>query len=127
MARRPASPAPPSAQQFCPVHASIEVLQEKWALHIIRGLLEGGELGFNELRRTVGANPATLSERLARLEDLGVVRRTVLSVMPPKTSYALTPAGVALHGVVDAIAAWGRKYLDETKGRKGTVQVKKAV
>jgi len=126
MARRPPAPAPQTEHQFCAVHASIEVLQEKWALHIIRRLLEGGEQGFNELRRAVGANPATLSERLGRLEDLGVVRRTVVSVMPPKTSYALTPAGVALHGVVDAIAAWGRKYLDEAKGRKGTLQVKRA-
>jgi DNA-binding HxlR family transcriptional regulator len=126
MTRRPSPADPPHDGQFCPVHASIEVLQEKWALHIIRSLLEGGEQGFNELRRSVGANPATLSERLARLEDLGVVRRTVVSVMPPKTSYTLTPAGVALHEVVDAIAAWGRKYLDDAKGRKGTVQVKKA-
>lgn len=111
---------------FCAVHASIEILQAKWALHIIRRLLEGGEQGFNELRRAVGCNPATLTERLEHLEELGIIRRTVHSMMPPRTSYTLTPAGVALHGVVDAIAAWGRKHLDEAKGRKGTLKVKRA-
>jgi len=111
---------------FCPVHASIEILQEKWSLHIIRRLLEGGEAGFNELRRAVGANPATLTERLTHLEELGIVRRTVHSLMPPRTSYALTPAGVALQGVVEAITLWGRKYLDEGKGRRGTIRVRRA-
>ncbi|HWP38579.1 MAG TPA: helix-turn-helix domain-containing protein [Gemmatimonadales bacterium] len=106
--------------------ASMEILQEKWTLHIIRRLLEDGEQGFNELQRRVRANPATLAERLEHLEKLGVVRRTVHSVMPPRTSYALTPAGVALHKVVDAISDWGRTYLDNAKGRKGTVAVRRA-
>ena len=110
---------------FCPVYASIDILQEKWSLHIIRRLLER-ELGFNELRRAVGCNPATLTERLSHLEELGIVTRTVHSMMPPKTSYALTPAGGALQNVVEAIAAWGRRYLDESKGRKGTIRVRRA-
>ena len=66
---------------FCPAYASIELLQEKWTLHIIRALLES-PLGFNELGRAVGANPTTLAHRLERLEQLGVLERTVHSVMP---------------------------------------------
>jgi DNA-binding HxlR family transcriptional regulator len=116
----------PNDEAFCPVYASIEVLQEKWSLHIIRRLLEGEAAGFNELRRAVGCNPATLTERLARLEELGIVSRTVHSVMPPRTSYALTTAGVALREVIDAIAAWGRANLDPTKGRRGTIRVRRA-
>jgi DNA-binding HxlR family transcriptional regulator len=106
---------------FCPAYASIELLQEKWTLHIIRALLEG-PLGFNELGRTVGANPTTLAHRLERLEGLGVLERTVHSVMPPRTSYSLTPAGVALQDVVDAISRWGRQHLsapDKEKPRRG--------
>lgn len=116
----------PHDDAFCPVYASIEILQEKWSLHIIRRLLEGRSAGFNELRRAVGCNPATLTERLAHLEELGIVTRTVHSVMPPKTSYALTPAGRALDGVIDAIAGWGRAHLDAAKGRRGTIRVRRA-
>jgi DNA-binding HxlR family transcriptional regulator len=116
----------PNDESFCPVYASIEVLQEKWSLHIIRRLLEEESAGFNELRRAVGCNPATLTERLARLEELGIVSRTVHSVMPPKTSYALTPAGRALREVIDAIADWGRAHLDPAKGRRGTIRVRRA-
>ena len=81
-------------REYCPVHEAIQVLQEKWTMHIVRALLEG-PLGFNELGRAVGGcNPATLKVRLDHLEDLGLLRRTVHSQMPPRTSYELAPAGV---------------------------------
>jgi len=96
---------------FCPVHEAIQLLQEKWTLHIVRALLDK-PLGFNELgRATGGCNPATLAQRLDRLEELDLVTRTVESVMPPRTSYALTPAGVELQEVIDAIDHWGRRHI----------------
>lgn len=100
---------PPS--DYCPVHAAIQLLQEKWTLHIVRALL-GGPRGFNELGRSIGGcNPATLKLRLDHLEKLGVVVRTVHSHMPPRTSYELAPAGVDLERVITAIDAWGREHL----------------
>jgi DNA-binding HxlR family transcriptional regulator len=98
-------------REYCPVHEAIQVLQEKWTMHIVRALLEG-PLGFNELGRTVGGcNPATLKVRLDHLEDLGLLRRTVHSQMPPRTSYELAPAGVDLQRVIDEIGAWAREHL----------------
>jgi DNA-binding HxlR family transcriptional regulator len=96
---------------FCPVHEAIQLLQEKWTLHIIRALLEK-PLGFNELGRAAGGcNPATLAQRLDHLEELGLVNRTVESVMPPRTSYRLTESGVELQGVIKAIDCWGRRHI----------------
>lgn len=107
-------------QEFCPVHEYINVLQEKWVLHIIRSLLDGPR-GFNELGRDVGGcNPKTLSQRLDRLEDLGIVKKTVVSTMPPRTEYELTPAGAELDEVISAIEQWSRRHADglhaETRG-----------
>jgi DNA-binding HxlR family transcriptional regulator len=102
----------PGEPSFCPVYASIELLQEKWTLHIIRALLAGSQ-GFNELGRTIGANPSTLVQRLDHLERVGIVERTVHSVMPPRTSYGLTPAGIALQEVIDAVARWGTAHIKE--------------
>ena len=102
-----------------PVDASIELLQEKWTLHIVRALLDRGALGFNELRRSVGCNPATLAHRLERLEQRGVLRRTVHSLMPPRTSYELTTAGAALEQVVDAIATWAAAHFGDAAPDEG--------
>lgn len=99
------------AEAFCPVYAALNLLQEKWTLHIIRALLEGPK-GFNELSRAVGGvNPATLSQRLDQLVRLGVVEKRVESYMPPRTRYSLTPAGEELEEVVQAIERWARRHL----------------
>lgn len=96
---------------FCPVYDAITLLQEKWTMHIVRSLLSGPQ-GFNELGRAVGGcNPATLKTRLDHLEELGLVRRTVVSYMPPRTSYELAPAGEDLQRVIDAIDEWARANL----------------
>lgn len=97
--------------EFCPVHEAIQLLQERWTLHIVRTLLDG-PLGFNELgRRIGGCNPATLAQRLELLAERGVITRTVHSTMPPRTSYALTCAGVDLQAVIDAIGAWAGQHV----------------
>ncbi len=104
---------------FCAVGAAIGILQEKWVLHIVRSLLDGPR-GFNELgRQTGGCNPATLAQRLERLEALGIVHKTVHSYMPPRTTYQLTPAGVALQDVIAAIDSWGTRFLTPTGGAAG--------
>lgn len=86
------------------------ILQERWVLFIIKGLLDG-PLGFNELsRRASGVNTTTLSSRMELLEKHGIVEKTVFSTIPPKTSYALTPKGKALKPIISAIAQWASRY-----------------
>jgi DNA-binding HxlR family transcriptional regulator len=90
------------------------ILQEKWVLFIIHSLLEG-PIGFNELsRRAQGINTTTLTQRLMLLEQNGIVKRTVYSMMPPRTTYELTETGLALREVIDAIARWGKHYRKDT-------------
>ncbi|HKI58995.1 MAG TPA: helix-turn-helix domain-containing protein [Trueperaceae bacterium] len=99
------------AHDYCPVYASIELLQEKWVLHVVRSLLAGPH-GFNELARAVGgANATTLSQRLERLERLGIVHKTVESTMPPRSRYELTATGHELEAVIGAIDRWGRAHM----------------
>ncbi len=100
---------------FCPVYDSIQLLQEKWVLHIVRALLAGPH-GFNELARAVGGvNTTTLSNRLEHLERLGVVIKTVESTMPPRSRYELSASGTALQKVIEAIDGWGRAHMQRCK------------
>ena len=79
-------------------------------MHIVRVLL-GGTKRFNEIARALGLNPATLRERLHSLEDEKVVTRTVISAMPPHVEYALTPKGLALNGIFESLADWGKTWM----------------
>ncbi len=94
------------------MHA-LGLLQEKWTLFIVAALLHGPR-GFNEMGRNAGrVNSTTLAQRLAHLEQAGLLRKTVHSTMPPRTSYELTEAGRALQPAIEAIAAWGERYMPD--------------
>ncbi len=95
---------------FCPANAALSLLSERWTLHIVRTLLEGRKR-FNEISRALGISPATLRERLRVLEAQEVVVRTVISAMPPNVEYALTEKGMALNGIFEALAQWGRDWM----------------
>lgn len=100
------------------MHESIDLLQEKWVMHIVRALLDEGR-GFNDLSRAIGVNAATLSQRLEKLERVGLVHKEIESTMPPRTHYTLTTAGRELQIVIDAIGAWGRKHIATCRERAG--------
>lgn len=90
--------------------AGVGLLQEKWVLLIVRVLLSG-PLGFNDMARNAGdVNSTTLAQRLSTLEKAGIVKKTVQSVMPPKTSYELTETGLALKPVIVAIEQWAAEH-----------------
>src|SRR6266542_4859999 len=83
----------PVAAIYCPVAATMNLLNQKWTLHIIRELMSGKKR-FNELAHRVGGcNSRTLRDRLRCLEELGIVHREIVATMPPWVEYQLTPSG----------------------------------
>jgi DNA-binding HxlR family transcriptional regulator len=96
--------------QFCPIAKAMELLDERWTLLVVSELLRGS-VHFNELRRGLPKmSPALLSKRLKSLSRAGVVERTEID---GRTSYSLTPCGQELAGVVDALGAWGIRWIGE--------------
>ena len=94
--------------QFCPVAKAMELLDERWTLLVVRELLKGST-HFNDLRRGVPKmSPALLSKRLKTLTRAGLVERTDID---GRTSYTLTESGQELAGVVDALGAWGVRWI----------------
>ncbi len=100
-----------SEHLFCPLAAALDLLTQRWTLHVLRTLL-GGPCRFNEIAQANHLNAHTLRDRLKSLEENGVVTRTVVSVTPPNVEYALTEKGYALNRIFEEIAAWGREWMD---------------
>ncbi|MFG6202144.1 winged helix-turn-helix transcriptional regulator [Nonomuraea sp. JJY05] len=96
--------------QFCPVAKAMEVLDERWTLLVVRELLLGSR-HFNDLRRGVPKmSPTLLSKRLKSLTRVGVIERAELG---GRTTYSLTACGRELAGVVDALGAWGVRWIPQ--------------
>jgi DNA-binding HxlR family transcriptional regulator len=98
---------------YCPVRATLALLGQKWVPRIIYELMLG-KRRFNELALAVGGcNSRTLRDRLRGLEDLGIIERTVVAVMPPWVEYELTEKGQELGVALKRLEQWGRTYMSD--------------
>ena len=88
------------------------LLQEKWVMLIVHSLMEG-PISFCDLMRKGSINTTTLTQRLNLLEQTGLLTKTIHSTMPPRTSYELTEAGLALRPILDAITDWSERHLHD--------------
>jgi len=78
-----------------------EVVGCKWSVEVLRAV-RGGIRRPGALERAIaGISTKVLNERLAKLQRLGLVRRTAFPEVPPRVEYALTPAGERLCRLLD--------------------------
>jgi len=77
----------------CPCRDMLDLLANKWSALAI-GALEAGPLRFGVVRKTLeGVSSKVLSQTLRKLEDNGLVDRTVYPEVPLHVEYSLTPLG----------------------------------
>lgn len=92
--------------QYCPITRASEILATRWTPIIVRNLVLGCE-SFSEIAEGAPGIPrSVLSDRLRMLERHGLVERT------SRRGYRLTAAGAELEPVLDAMGAWGARWLE---------------
>ena len=78
--------------------------ERRWTVSILY-VSHTGAVRFNEFLHALGSiPPATLAQRLADLEDAGVLERQVIDARPPRVEYRLTERGRKLRSLVNALA-----------------------
>jgi DNA-binding HxlR family transcriptional regulator len=97
------------ASRHCSFTKAIEHLGDRWSLLIVRQLGVSGPLGFNELARSLPGriSRSVLTERLRRLETLGLVSRE------KPTRYRLTTVGAGLMPVLESLRGWAETWLPD--------------
>ncbi|MBA3729333.1 MAG: helix-turn-helix transcriptional regulator [Sphingomonas sp.] len=107
--------SPPDIDAFraaalrCPLPPAIELIGEKWAFLILRGAMNGLR-HFEQFQAGLGIARNILSNRLARMVDGGILRRSPDLLDGRKVVYALTAKGEALLPVVLALRQWGENW-----------------
>ncbi|MEZ0165360.1 winged helix-turn-helix transcriptional regulator [Kineococcus sp. LSe6-4] len=80
----------------CTSRGAFESVTAKWASLVLLALGES-TFRFNALRRKVdGVSEKMLAQTLQTLERDGMVTREVLTAIPPRVEYELTPLGAAI-------------------------------
>jgi DNA-binding HxlR family transcriptional regulator len=89
------------------VARAADLLGRRWMLAIVWAAAEEGAVRFNEFKSALeGIPPRTLAQRLAELENAGVLERRVHDTRPPRVEYRLTPQGRKLGRIVEAMRAY---------------------
>jgi DNA-binding HxlR family transcriptional regulator len=102
-----------SSSALCPHYeAAMELLARRWSGLILTSLMEKPGR-FSEIKTAVeGISDRVLSQRLAELEDIGLIEREVdSSSRPVLVEYAATEMACELSPVFDALQEWAEKWM----------------
>ncbi len=72
---------------------SFNLLSQKWSLEILYTLFLKSTISFSGLKKILGVNSRTLSDKLKNLKEHGYVERTVEIGPPLRVRYTLTTRG----------------------------------
>ena len=107
-----AKPAPDKARRsLCPVHLTLELIGDSWSMLIVRDLMLRGHnsyQGFLRSEEKIATN--ILADRLARLEQNGLIGKAADPSDKRKFIYSLTARGGDLAPLLIEMALYAMKY-----------------
>ena len=107
------------ASQCAAVDQFVALLGEKWTLLVLGALSKAPTLRYKELQRAIsGISQRMLTLRLKKLEENGLVKRTIFPTVPPRVDYELSPLGLTLIEPVQVLLDWtieNRAAMAETR------------
>ena len=80
-------------QDLQSLEESFSLLSQKWSLQILYTLFLKSTVSFSELKKILGVNSRTLSDKLKSLTRYAYVDRTVRTGPPLRVEYRLMPVG----------------------------------
>jgi DNA-binding HxlR family transcriptional regulator len=101
----------------CPVASALDVVGDKWSLVVLRTIFAGRHR-YRELAdmpERISTN--ILADRLARLEEFGLVTKRAYQSNPARHEYRLTQAGADMLPILQALANWSLKHIPARWGQ----------
>ena len=104
---KPPNPAPVNLfDPRCPSRRFLELVGDKWTLLVLTALA-GEPRRTSDLKRKVGGiSQKVISTTLRKLEEHGLVSRSVYPEVPPRVEYELTRLGRSLEKAVVVLDRW---------------------
>lgn len=93
----------------CPLRLTMSLIDSKWKSCILDELRHRS-MRPSELHKALPeATPRVLDLQLKELVEDGLVKKTIYPELPPRSEYSITPLGMTLIPIIDAMLEWGRK------------------
>lgn len=94
----------------CPVSIALDLFGDAWSLLIIRDLMFYQRRTFGEFLRAQGIASNILAQRLAQLEQAGIISKHPEPSDARKFIYSLTAKGIDLAPVLVEIIVWADRH-----------------
>ena len=105
----------------CPVDKTLNLINKKWSIQIIRDMFFGKKR-FKEFKEDKPKlSNKVLSSCLKELEENGLIRKEVLNTTPVTTEYSLTEYGKSMNRIIYELAMFTlqndneHEYSDEVR------------
>ena len=102
-------------QDVCPIARTTDLIGDWWTPVVMREAFYGSRR-FEQFQERLGVSRATLTERLHRLVEEGMLDRVQYQANPVRHEYRLTEKGRSFWGVLAAMFAWGDRWLFADRG-----------
>jgi DNA-binding HxlR family transcriptional regulator len=94
----------------CPIARTTDLMGDWWTPMVLRQVAYH-QSRFEQMQQTLGCSRATLTDRLTRLVDEGMLLRTPYQDHPIRYEYTLTEKGQAFFNVLAAMWRFGEDWL----------------
>lgn len=96
----------------CPLRLTMSLIDSKWKSCILDELRHR-TMRPSELHKVLPeATPRVLDLQLKELVEDGLVAKTIYPELPPRSEYSITPLGMTLIPIIDAMLEWGIRNKD---------------
>lgn len=87
-----------------------QVIGCKWSVSVLKAIEQGVDRPGALERNIEGISTKILSERLRKLTEYGLLRKTSFPEVPPRVVYSLTEKGQMLSDIIARIHALDREF-----------------
>ena len=107
----------------CPVRGVLDRLGDRWTILVLLTLDDSGTLRFTALKAKIpDVSQRMLAQTLRRLEQYGLVSRTVYPSIPPKVEYKLTRLGGSFILPLRGLVSWARSNRHKVRAARAIYQ-----
>ncbi|MGC2653052.1 MAG: helix-turn-helix domain-containing protein [Mycobacterium sp.] len=99
----------------CSIARTVDVVGDGWTALVLRETFYG-TTRFDDIQQALGIARTTLTDRLGRLVDLGLLEKSAYQSRPARYDYLLTDKGSDFFGVLAVMSRWGDKWLADEAG-----------
>ncbi|AXH08461.1 transcriptional regulator [Malaciobacter halophilus] len=94
----------------CFFQLATDIIGGKWKGMVLWALKKDVKRNGELMRLIPNISQKMLTQQLRELEEVGIVKRVVYPVVPPKVEYKLTKAGEKLIPILYQLHDWGKEY-----------------